>query len=305
MGLRHLHLKIKRIKLRRFLPGNGRRTTRETKNGKRVSWMTHVSYGYHVAELDEPCTNSSSVRDFDSSVLVQREQMEECELWFFGVFDDGIGEGITKYLQSHFFDKTMPKELRMGKKSKEAMERAHLNARTHLRDRNEPEETAWKLGSASAMVINGEKLVMAYMGDYSGVICRDGQAYQISRRKPHPTMQHWSLKLISGMHIYILVFIICALRVPKLHILGGGSRTTSGTKSSKGSELIVGSERIDSETEFVILASTGVWEVMRHQEAVNLIRHIEDPQAAAECLVTEALTRMSRSKISCLIIRFD
>ncbi|KAL0414293.1 UNVERIFIED_CONTAM: putative protein phosphatase 2C-like protein 44 [Sesamum radiatum] len=270
MGLRHLHLKIKGIKLRRFLPGNGRRKTRETENGKRVSWMMHVSYGYHVVELEKTWTNSSSVRDFDSSVLVQREQIEECELWFFGVFDDGIGEGITKYLKSHFFDKTMPKELRMGKKSKEAMERAHLNARTHLRDRDEPEETAWKLGSASAMVINSEKLVMAYMGDYSGVICRDG-----------------------------------ALGVPKLHILDGDSRTTSGTKTSKGSELVVGSERIDSETEFVILASTGVWEVMRHQEAVNLIRHIEDPQAAAECLATEALTRMSRSKISCLIIRFD
>ncbi|KAK4427825.1 putative protein phosphatase 2C-like protein 44 [Sesamum alatum] len=274
MGLRNFHLKIKKyhefgqgIKLRRFLPGNGRRKTKETENGKRVSWMMHVSHGYHVVELDKPCTNA---RDFDSSVLVQREQMEECELWFFGVFEDGIGEGITKYLQSHFFDKTMPKELRMGKKSKEAMERAHLNARTQLRDRDEPEETAWKLGSASAMVINGEKLVMAYMGDYSGVICRDG-----------------------------------ALRVPKLHKLGGESRTISSTKSSKGSELVVGSERIDSETEFVILASSGVWEVMRHQEAVNLIRHIEDPQAAAECLATEALTRMSRSKISCLIIRFD
>ncbi|KAK4405898.1 putative protein phosphatase 2C-like protein 44 [Sesamum angolense] len=211
------------IKLRRFMPGNGRK-----EDERKREWE-------------------------------EREQMEECELWFFGVFDDGIGEGITKYLQSHFFDKTMPKELRMGKKSKEAMERAHLNARAHLTDRDEMEETPWKLGSASAMVINGEKLVMAYMGDYSGVICRDG----------------------------------------------GDSRTTSGTKSSKGSELVVGSERIDSETEFVILASTGVWEVMRHQEAVNLIRHIEDPQAAAECLATEALTRMSRSKISCLIIRFD
>lgn len=44
---------------------------------------------------------------------------------------------------------------------------------------------------------------------------------------------------------------------------------------------------------------------MKHQEAVNLIRHIEDPQEAAECLAKEALIRMSKKNISCLIIRFD
>jgi len=46
-------------------------------------------------------------------------------------------------------------------------------------------------------------------------------------------------------------------------------------------------------------------QVMKNQEAVNLIRHIEDPQEAADCLAKEALIRMSRSKISCLVIRFD
>jgi len=44
---------------------------------------------------------------------------------------------------------------------------------------------------------------------------------------------------------------------------------------------------------------------MKNQEAVSLISHIEDPQEAAECLANEALNRMSKSNISCLIIRFD
>jgi hypothetical protein len=35
----------------------------------------------------------------------------------------------------------------------------------------------------------------------------------------------------------------------------------AGTQQSKGSDLVVGAERIDSSTEFVILASTGIWEV--------------------------------------------
>lgn len=37
--------------------------------------------------------------------------------------------------------------------------------------------------------------------------------------------------------------------------------SSGGTRNSKSSELVVGSEGIDSETEFLILASTGVWEV--------------------------------------------
>lgn len=72
--------------------------------------MTHVSHGYHVVELGKTWTSDSSLREFDS-VVVQREQIKDCELWFFGVFDDdGIGEGITKYMQSNFFNK-MPKEV--------------------------------------------------------------------------------------------------------------------------------------------------------------------------------------------------
>ncbi|KAK6161265.1 hypothetical protein DH2020_004646 [Rehmannia glutinosa] len=253
MRLKNLRFKLKGIKLKRFLIGNG---GRKSENGKRASWMMHVSHGYHVVELDKPEINGSNnyMTEFDS-VVVQREQLKECDFWVFGVFDGEIGEGVTRYMQSHFFNK-MPKETRMRKKCKEAMKRAHLNARSKLLDTDEK-------GSAWAMVINGDKLVMANMGDYRAVICRDG-----------------------------------ALR----HKIDGDSSTKSLKKSSK---LVIGSEIIDSETEFVILASTGVWEVMRHQEAVNLVRHIEDPQAAAECLATEALIRMSKSNISCLVIRFD
>jgi len=39
------------------------------------------------------------------------------------------------------------------------------------------------------------------------------------------------------------------------------SGSTTGTKQSKGSELVVGGDRIDSDTEFLILASNGIWEV--------------------------------------------
>jgi len=43
---------------------------------------------------------------------------------------------------------------------------------------------------------------------------------------------------------------------------------------------------------------------MGNQEAVGLTSHIEDAQSAAEILAEEAMARMSKSTISCAVIRF-
>ncbi|XP_020090346.1 putative protein phosphatase 2C-like protein 44 [Ananas comosus] len=75
-------------------------------------------------------------------------------------------------------------------------------------------------------------------------------------------------------------------------------------KPRKKSRLAITAQNVESDTNFIILASDGVWEVMRYQEAVDLIGHIEDAQKAAECLAAEALTRMSKASISCIVVRF-
>ncbi|THG07806.1 hypothetical protein TEA_014437 [Camellia sinensis var. sinensis] len=269
MGFKDLHLKLKAFQLKKFLTGGVGKKKSQTEFGRRPSWMVPVTHGYQVVD-DRSKSNGELDLDSNSdSVVVQREQIEELELWFFGVFDDRIGDGVTKYLQSHLFD-MKPKEGQLTKKSKETMRKAYLSARAKMREAEQVSEETKKIGSASALVIHGEKLVIANMGDYRAVVCRDG-----------------------------------VLRIPKVRILACDSGNTATTKSSKSSELMVGEERIDSDTELVILASTGIWEVMKHQEAVNLIRHMEDPQEAAECLAKEALARRTKTNISCLVIRFD
>lgn len=53
-----------------------------------------------------------------------------------------------------------------------------------------------------------------------------------------------------------------------------------------------------------IVISYLYWQVMDNQEAVNMVRSIRNPQAAAKRLTTEALTRKSKDDISCIVIRF-
>lgn len=53
-----------------------------------------------------PQTPQSNKVESDN-VVVQREQVEEQEWWFYGVFDTRIGGGVTKYLQTHLFNNNL------------------------------------------------------------------------------------------------------------------------------------------------------------------------------------------------------
>ncbi|KAJ6810239.1 putative protein phosphatase 2C-like protein 44 [Iris pallida] len=67
------------------------------------------------------------------------------------------------------------------------------------------------------------------------------------------------------------------------------SSSNKGDKPNTRSRLHITTQKVDQETKFIILASDGVWEVRRNQEAMDLVGHIVDAQKAAECLAEEAL----------------
>lgn len=48
-----------------------------------------------------------------------------------------------------------------------------------------------------------------------------------------------------------------------------------------------------------------LWDVCSDQEAVDLIRNIQDPQPASKALVDHALARFSTDNLSCMVVRFD
>lgn len=54
-----------------------------------------------------------------------------------------------------------------------------------------------------------------------------------------------------------------------------------------------------------LLTRSQLWDVCSDQEAVDLIRNIQDPQAASKALVDHALARFSTDNLSCMVVRFD
>lgn len=263
-------------RLRRFLIGDGEsKKKRGSELGSMPSWMAPVSHGYYVADyrpFRDELEDDDDRRDSDSGVVVQREEIEGLELWYFGVFDPQIGDGVAKYMQSNLFDKK-PKQVQeknndlgsdngiyfilpngptwwlkgtkspfhpsccnsyksggnggfypsdhlrgpkviifdilsflqyeLRRKSMETMRKAYAGARGRMREAAKVEEKWKPRGSASALVINGERLLMAYIGDYRAVVCRDGEAYPISRRHWQGTKRHWSRKLFPGKQLFI------------------------------------------------------------------------------------------------------
>ncbi|WQF75158.1 Putative PPM-type phosphatase, divalent cation binding, protein phosphatase 2C family [Colletotrichum destructivum] len=57
--------------------------------------------------------------------------------------------------------------------------------------------------------------------------------------------------------------------------------------------------------EFIIIACDGLWDVCSDQDAVDLVRNVEDPVEASKLLVDHALNRFSTDNLSCMIVRLD
>uniref|UniRef100_A0ACD5U8K9 Uncharacterized protein n=2 Tax=Avena sativa TaxID=4498 RepID=A0ACD5U8K9_AVESA len=75
-------------------------------------------------------------------------------------------------------------------------------------------------------------------------------------------------------------------------------------KKHLSSDPHVAEEVIDESSDFLILASDGLWKVMTNQEAVDEIKDFKDAQAAAKHLTEQAVNRRSKDDISCVVVKF-
>ncbi|EJU03959.1 protein serine/threonine phosphatase 2C [Dacryopinax primogenitus] len=139
-------------------------------------------------------------------------------------------------------------------------------------------------------------LYTANAGDARAVLCRDGKAIRLTY--DHKGSDHMEAKRITDAGGFVMN-----------NRVNGVLAVTRSLGDSAMKEFVVGSPyttetELGEEDEFIIIACDGLWDVVEDQAAVELVRHVQDPQKASEILKQHALDNFSTDNISVLVVRF-
>ncbi|KAM0838124.1 hypothetical protein ACQ4PT_061195 [Festuca glaucescens] len=280
------------------LHGAEKEAVRATGRGKSKASARKVTYGFHLVE-------GKMAHGMEDRHVAEFRRLEDGnEVGLFGVFDGHSGAGVAAYLRNHLFDNILGEpdfwEDTMG-----AIRRAyHRTDRKVLRKKKattvDGDERPRRGGSTAVTVIllNGETLVVANVGDSRAVVCEAGKARQLSVDH-EPLRERDAIEsrggFVTQMHG----------DVPRVDASLAMSRAFGDRKLKEhiSSDQDVAIEDVGDDTEFVVLASDGLWKVMSNQEAVDEVRDTRDARKAAVKLVDEAVERGSKDDIACVVVR--
>lgn len=271
-----------------------------------------------VAKLESPSSDTGKGRSKLSSRLVygfslvkgkanhpmedyhvaEFRRISNHELGLFAIFDGHMGHEVAQYLQEHLFDNILRQPKCLEQLNSATLKAYEDTDRTILQKVSE-----LGLGGSTAVtaiLVNGRKLLVANVGDSRAVLCRSGDAIQLSVEH-EPKGERRSIERRGG---FVTVFPGDVPRVDgQLAVARAfGDKKLKAHLSSEPDVIMLKIEKAD---EFLILASDGLWKVMENQEAVDLARRVRDPDAAAKVLTAAALSRKSRDDISCVVIRLQ
>ncbi|KAJ0102786.1 hypothetical protein Patl1_04714 [Pistacia atlantica] len=285
-------------------------------SGKGKSKMSkNITHGYHLVK-------GKSTHPMEDYVVAQFRQVEDNELGLFAIFDGHLSHEIPDYLRTHLFETILNEDAIsclfiqvLGLRINYWTTTSICNLTSGQNQRLQcgelivlliilfwRKQLIWVKGGSTAVtaiLINCQKLVVANLGDSRAIICKNGVAKQLSIDH-EPSMEKDE---IEGRGGFVSNF---PGDVPRVDGQLAVARAF-GDKSLKkhlSSEPDVEVEMIDNDTEFIILASDGLWKVMSNQEAADAIKNIKDARSAAKHLTEEALARNSSDDISVIVVRF-
>lgn len=229
--------------------------------------------------------------------MAEFRKVQSNELGLFAVYDGHLGHSVAQFLQRNLFDNILNEPGFWEDPVKAIMiayKRTDVTILDKARDLGPGGSTA-----VTAILINGNHLLVANVGDSRAVLCRHGTAVQLSIDH-EPSTEREAIETKGGF----------VSRLPGDVARVDGQLAVArafGDKSLKvhlSSDPDVREERVDDGDEFLIIASDGLWKVMGNQDAVDLVRKIKDPKNAAKRLTDAALEKKSKDDISCIVVRF-
>ncbi|XP_031500679.1 probable protein phosphatase 2C 39 isoform X1 [Nymphaea colorata] len=265
-------------------------STSDTGKGKSKQSARRITHGFHLVK-------GKSRHAMEDYLVAQFRQVKNSELGLFAIFDGHLGHDVPNYLKGNLFENIL-NEPNFWTNPEEAVMKAYQMTDETILDKS------GELGrggstAVTAILIDGEKLVIANVGDSRAVLCRKGAAKQLS--VDHEPDKERSEIENKGGFVTLLPGDVPRVDGRLAVARAFGDKSLKKHLSSKPHVKV---QMIDSNVEFFILASDGLWKVMTNQEAVDAIRNIKDAQTAAKRLTEEAVSRKSKDDISCIVVRF-
>ncbi|KAL7001771.1 putative protein phosphatase 2C 59, partial [Sarracenia purpurea var. burkii] len=244
------------------------------------------SYGYASVLGKRP-----SMEDFYETRI---DNVDGEMVGLFGVFDGHGGARAAEYVKQNLFS-----NLIRHPKFNSDINSAISDAYNHTDSELLKSENIHAGSTASTAILVGNRLLVANVGDSRAVICRGGNAIAVSRdHKPDQTDERQRIEDAGGFVMWAGTWRV------------GGVLAVSrafGDRYLKQYVVAVPEiqeEKVDSSLEFLILASDGLWDVVTNEEAVAMVKPIQEPEEAAKRLIHEAYQRGSSDNITVVIVRF-
>ncbi|KAH9298586.1 hypothetical protein KI387_030268, partial [Taxus chinensis] len=242
----------------------------------------HVAYSKMVAGGHSSCSSGKGKNRLGSNKIVygfslvkgkashpmedyhvaEFTQIKGHELGLYAIFDGHLGDSVASYLQKNLFQNILSEEEFWVHPSRAIMKAYDKTDKAILR--HTPDFARGGSTAVTAILIDGIKLWVANVGDSRAIVCQRGRAIQLSIDH-EPSTERGSIENKGGFVSNI------PGDVPRVNGQLAVSRAFGdrSLKSHLRSDPDVREWDIDSETEFLILASDGLWKVMENQEAVN------------------------------------
>ncbi|WMV10799.1 hypothetical protein MTR67_004184 [Solanum verrucosum] len=250
-----------------------------------------VSHGFHLVE-------GKMKHGMEDYLVAEKRKMDGHDLGLYAIFDGHSGRKVAEYLQSHLFDNILS-EPDFWRKPVTAFKKSYKSTNNHIL-----ENVVGARGGSTAVtaiLIDQKYLVVANVGDSRAVLIRKGKVKQIT--VDHEPQKEEEKEVVESKGGFVIKMLG---NVPRVD---GQLAMTRAFGDAKVKDHItvepsVTIEKIDKDTDCIILASDGLWKVMSNEEVAECVRGIEDGKKAAEELITEALVKGSRDDISCVVVMF-
>nr|GLL39621.1 probable protein phosphatase 2C 10 isoform X2 [Ipomoea trifida]GMD52311.1 probable protein phosphatase 2C 10 [Ipomoea batatas] len=259
-------------------------------SGKGRNHDGHIRYGFSLVK-------GKAVHPMEDYHVAKFVQIDEHELGLFAIYDGHLGNGVPSFLQKHLLDNILKEDefwVDPGRAISKAYEKTDEAILSNSSNLGRGGSTA-----VTAVLINGQRLWVANVGDSRAVLSQAGQALQMTTDH-EPNTERGSIERKGGF----------VSNMPGDVARVNGQLAVSrafGDKSLKShlrSDPDIQNRHVDGSYDLLVLASDGLWKVMDNQEAVDIARRVKDPQKAAKQLTAEALKRDSKDDISCVVVRF-